>query len=393
MSNVAADLGGAGAVVRLASPVTHSDWMVRDPAPAWGTEGVHQILDRCKECGWSRVYWRCFDGGRALYMSELMEPYHAYDEDNYHVTHGSTWVLEKLKPCDYRTFDSLKEAVEYGHKIGLEVHAWLSINEDDHAWGLISRFAKEHPEYCWVRRDGSRYCSQLSFAFKEVREYKLGLVEEILQYNPDGIFFDWIRTGDIRDNPQTDPEGVANHGYEAPNLQRFNELHGLDVQEVANNDERWVQMRAEPQTTFMREANALIKRTSGRMIVSAMVQHPWSYRGGPTDTPYADNLRGLLVDVRAWSREKLIDEVVAAGYYREGGSPEEVYRWMRQEVEDRIPVWLYGWIQTKEQFLFDVELAARLDAPQLLLWESDYIGLPPENAETVDAMREQAHVR
>ena len=39
-----------------------------------------------------------------------------------------------------------------------------------------------------------------------------------------------------------------------------------------------------------------------------------------------------------------------------------------------------------DQFLADVQLAQRLGAPQLLLWESDYIGLPPAQGPLVKAM-------
>jgi uncharacterized lipoprotein YddW (UPF0748 family) len=394
--------------VRLSSPITHSDWMLRDPAPKWGPEGVHQILDRCKQCGWTRVYWRCFDGGRALYHSKLMDPAHGYDEDNYHKEHGTQWVLDKIAKYDWGEFDAFQEAVAYGHQIGLEVHAWLSLNEDDHGWGLTSRFTREHPESRWVRRDGRRYRSQQSFAFPEVRAYKLALVREILAYHPDGIFFDWIRTGDVRDNPQTDPDGVANYGYEAPNVERFKAKYDMDPHEVPNNDERWVRLRAEPQTEFMREAAAVIRAgkrgqtpfsgTNPKMgsvpifpRISALVQHPWSYRGSPTDTPYADNLRGLLVDTRTWAREGLVDEVVAAGDYRPGGTPELAWKALHDETEGRVPVWLFGWIRSPEEFASDVKLAERLRAPELLLWESDYIALPPANEALVLAMGQHAH--
>jgi uncharacterized lipoprotein YddW (UPF0748 family) len=374
----------------LASPVTHSDWLVREPAPAWGPEGVHRILDRARECGWTRVYWRCFDGGRACYASRLLEPYHGYDPENYHRDHGTEAVLKKLESCDFRTFDALREAIDYGHRIGLEVHAWLSLNEDDHAYGLISRYAREHPEHCWVRRDGRRYRSQLSFAFPEVRTHKLAVLGEILAYGPDGIFLDWIRTGDIRDNPQTEPDGVANYGYEVPNAALFKARFALDPQDVLNADERWVRLRAEAQTVFMRDARALIRRVSPKAVVSVLVQHPWSYRGSPTDTPYADNLRGLLLDLPTWAREGLIDAAVAAGYYRPGGSPEAAFNALRAEVGPTVPVWLFAWIGSADQFRADVQLAERLGATQLLLWESDYIGLPPANAETVRAMGEHA---
>ncbi len=374
----------------LSSPVTHSDWMLRESAPAWGPVGVREILDRCAACGWKRVYWRCFDGGRSLYPSRLMEPMRGFDDDNYHADKESRWVGDVLKQFDYGAFDCFRAALDYGREIGLEIHAWLSINEDDHGWGLISRFAREHPVTCWVTRDGRRYRSQLSFAFPEVRAYKLALVEEILAYAPDGIFFDWIRTGDVRDNPQTEPDGWANHGYEEPNLRRFRELTGLDAREVPTHDERWLAMRAEPQTLFMRDAAALIRGTDPSLVVSAMVQHPWSYRGAPDDTPYAGSLPGLLADVRAWAREGLIDEAVAAGYYRPGGTPENAYRWLEEETEGCIPLWLYGWLHDEHSFRTDLALARKVGAGQLLLWESDYLVLPPDKTAVIQEMRAAA---
>jgi len=376
--------------VSLGSPITHSDWMLHNPAPVWGPQGVRQILDRCKACGWKRVYWRCFDGGRACYGSRLMEPLHGFDEDNYTCGRDSAWVIDKLKLYDWGRFDAFKEAVAYGHQIGLEVHAWLSINEDDHGWGLASRFTRENPDSRWVRRDGRPFRSQQSFAFPKVREYKLALLREILAYGPDGIFFDWIRTGDVRDNPQTDPDGVAIYGYERPNLDPFRAKYGVDPHTVPNSDDRWVRVRAEPQTLFMRDAHALIRQQSRRVAIAVMVHNPWGYRGSPTDTPYKDNLRGLLLDTPTWAKEGLMDEIVAAGYYRPGGNAEAAYRAARQETGGGIPVWLFGWLGSREQFLADVQLAERIGAPQLLLWESDYIGLPPANEAVVKAMSDYA---
>lgn len=376
---------------QLGSPVTHSDWMVRNPAPTWGPQGVRQILDRCKQCGWRRVYWRCFDGGRACYPSRLMEPFHGFDEDNYHRGRDSAWVLDKLKGCDFGSFDALKEAVAYGHQIGLEVHAWLTINEDDHGWGLASRFTREHPDTRWVRRDGRAFRSQQSFAFAKVREYKLALLKKVLDYRPDGVFFDWIRTGDVRDNPQTDADGIALYGYEAPNIEQFRKQYGQDPREVANSDERWVRLRAEPQTLFMREAHALIRQKGRRIPIAVMVQNPWGYRGDPKDTPYKDNLAGLLLDTPTWAKEGLIDEAVAAGYYRPGGTAELAYKALEKETGGKVAVWLFGWIGPREQFHSDTATAERLGAPQLLLWESDYIALPPANEATVKAMGDYAH--
>src|SRR5688572_28238025 len=67
--NAAAD---AGDKLVLSAPLTHSDWMLRPNIP-WGDAGVRHMLDQCKACGWSRVYWRVFDAGRATYASKLMK--------------------------------------------------------------------------------------------------------------------------------------------------------------------------------------------------------------------------------------------------------------------------------------------------------------------------------
>jgi hypothetical protein len=51
---------------------------------------------------------------------------------------------------------------------------------------------------------------------------------------------------------------------------------------------------------------------------------------------------------------------------------------------------VYGWISSAESFRADTALAERLGAVELLLWESNYIGLPPEKADVVEAMRAYA---
>jgi uncharacterized lipoprotein YddW (UPF0748 family) len=342
-----------------------------------GSQSVRYIIDRCKQVGWKRLYWRCFDGGRAHYASQLMERASiGYDPDNWHVWEGS-WDSQRMAKFfkGYEGFDDLAEAVRYGHQVGVEIHAWISVNEDDHAWGITSRFSREHPQYRWVKRSGLPYSSQLSFAFEAVRQYKLGLLKEILAYDIDGVFFDWMRTGDMRNEPQATPDGTADSGYEKPLVEAFEKKYGLKPTQVRNYDERWVRLRAEPQSEFMRLAHDLIKAKSNSLVISFMGHHPWSYRGM---TPSINgNLNGLLLDVRTWAQEGWIDEAVAAGYYTDGGTPEMAYGYMRELVGEYCPVWQYNWVPVNtQQFQESVKLAARHGAPQILYWESDYIDLP-----------------
>jgi hypothetical protein len=381
--------GEAGKLI-LSAPLTHSDWILKPGIP-WGMEGVKHMLDACKACGWSRVYWRALDGGRSLYKSKLMRPQGKWDEDNFwnpqseadkalllrftpSMTEAQRTALRgKFEALDYAHFDTLAAAVEYGHQIGLEIHAWASINEDDHGWGIQSEFTKKHPECRWRRRNGTAYHSQLSFAYPEVREYKLGLIKELVRdYKIDGLFLDWIRTGDVRDNPQTDAEGVADNGYEEPLVKKFKKRFRIDPHEVPNGDERWVRARAEPQTEFMRSVKKFVHTQRRKIPVCTMVGHPWHYRGEMNKID--GNLRGLLLDVTTWAREGLMDAAVAAGYYRDGGNAELAYKALVKETEGKVDVWTYAWVpQSVAEFEGTAAQARKLGAKHVLFWEADYI--------------------
>jgi hypothetical protein len=393
-----------GGKLVLSAPLTHSDWVLKDNMPGLddGLAGVRHMLDMCKAAGWSKIHWRCLDAGRSLYPSKLMDPMGPPHGDNYFNpkpeevgkvgAQKNEAILQKMKDrFHYGTVDSLAEAVRYGHEIGLEIYAWLSINEDDHAWGWPSRYTVAHPEHRWRRRDGSCYRSQLSFAYPEVRSYKLAIIEEILdKYPVDGLFIDWIRTGDVRD-PQVDAHGVADYGYEDILVQGFKAKFGIDPHAIPNNDPRWVKHRAEPQTEFMRSVRKLADSRSPRLPVAVLVQHPWSYRG---DNPkYADNLQGLLVDVETWAKEGLIDAAVPAGYYapKSGGTPELAYEHLKKLTGGKTEIWMYDWVPgSAADFSAGLERARKLGCNHILYWEADYIDNNPKKAELQKVMRENA---
>ncbi len=400
---VAVPVSAADDKLILSAPVTHSDWMLH-PGAAWGPAGVHTMLDTCKAAGLTRVYWRAFDGGRSLYASKLLDPQGKWEDDNFWNPASPAdrklverygippeaerkKVRDKLEALDYAHFDTLAEAVRYGHAIGLEVHAWVTVNEDDHGWGIRSRFAQAHPECRWRKRDGTAYHSQLSFAYPEVMAYKLAVVEEIVtNYAVDGIFLDWLRTGDVRDNPQTDRDGVADHGYEPPLISAFAKEYDTDPRRLPNGDDRWVRFRARPQTEFMRAARRIVRGKRPAAEVSVLVAHPWCYRG--LNDRIDGNLRGLLLDVAAWAKEGLIDAAVAGGYYLPGGSPEAAYRALENEVGGRAKVWLYAWVpRTVADVDREAALARKLGAGQILFWEADYLDDGRPKAEISKALR------
>jgi hypothetical protein len=401
--------GGDDAKLFFGVPLTHSDWMLK-PGMKWGEPGVRHMLDACRAAGWSRVYWRVCDAGQATYNSKLMRAGEHADEDNIFnlqtdagreavkrllpnlTAEQGRGYLKKLAEMDYGAFDSLAAAVAYGHEIGVQVHAWVTINEDDHGWGWASEFARKHPQFRWVRRDGRPYRSQMSFAFEEVRKYKRGILDELLAYPIDGLLLDWIRTGDIRDNPQNDPAGVADYGYEKPNIDSLGAKFGVAPGDIEAGDERWARVRAEPQTAFMRAARELCRSRKPALPLAVMVGHPWHYRGSVDRI--AGNLKGLLLDVATWAKGGLVDSVVPAGYYRDGGTPEKAYRALKEETGGNADVWSYAWVpQNVGEFERDFNLARTLGARHVLFWEADYIDDRPNAAELKAAMSVRARWR
>ncbi len=383
--------------LRFGTPLTHCDWIIKDnrPGAVFGIEGVRHMLSICKAAGMAQVYWRVLDAGRAMYKSRLVLPAENYEFDQFYnpVTpkdkalldsfhmdyqrrgHSNRTISETLSGFDYTNFDSLAAAVQVGHELGLEIHAWVTINEDDHGWGAPSAFSRLWPEYRWVRRDGRAYRSQLSFAFPKVMEYKLAIMKEVLAYDLDGLFIDWLRTGDVRDNPQTDKGGVADYGYEEPSVTGFQRKHGVDPHTVSNEDPRWLQFRAEPRTEFMRRMKQLVRAQKKSLPISVLVANPWCYRG--LGDKIAGNLKGLLLDVGAWAREGLIDAASPAGYFKDGGSTEEAYRALKTETAGKIDVWPYEWVpKTPEEFAVQAARARSLGAKHILFWEGDYFDDP-----------------
>ena len=214
------------------------------------------------------------------------------------------------------------------------------------------------------------------------------ILKELLDgYAIDGLFLDWIRTGDIRDNPQNDPKtGVANYGYETPNVEALQAAaRQVDPHDVAADDDAWAAVRAEGATQFMRDARKLVASHARKVPVCAMVGHPWHYRG--TVDRIAGNLKGLLLDVKTWADEGLVDSVIAAGYYRDGGTPEMAYKALKEETGGKVDVWTYAWVpQNVAEFDRDFALAKSLGAKQILFWEADYIDDRP-NARRAEARR------
>lgn len=112
---------------------------------------------------------------------------------------ASEWrAYRNMKDLEEKKTDSAAVVIEHGHKAGIDVFISLRIN-DIHDTPLpatsqnLSPMRREHPDWLLGTEKGyPKYA--YNFAIPEVRQYMLGLVQEVIQeYDLDGVDLDFCR--------------------------------------------------------------------------------------------------------------------------------------------------------------------------------------------------------
>jgi len=293
--------------------VSHGDWF-----NAWGSYGkpsVYRILDQCRQSGIRRVYWRTFLGARAHYHSQL-EPI-AYGAEG--IERPGYEARERLA-YDLREWDPLRDAVAVAQELELELSAWSTIYEETHVQLVTTKFAEQHPEYWWTARDGKHRRSKLSFAYPEVRQYKLDLLLEQAAYGVHNLCLDFFRENQLYADrherllpkQEVDEAGVCIYGYEPALIAAYQQTTGRDPFSLPNSDDDWIAFRASYLTDFMRMVHVELRRRGVTLTAKVrsmeMIQAPFPY--WEPETAPTNSLRGSFVDWPTWVAEGLLDEIM-----------------------------------------------------------------------------------
>ena len=209
---------------------------------------------------------------------------------------GDKLASETLHQLASEGVDTLKVVADACHEAGMSCYASLRMNGDYPAsWMgeslphmLNSNFWWQHPEFR-VRGKKGEDQTKLSYAFPEVRAFKLGILREAAERDIDGINLDFLR------HPPC-------FGYEEPLITAFKAKHGQDPREVAADDPRWLQLRADLMTGFFRDVRKVLDKAGqkkGRHLgLSARVDWKESKAWG--------------CDIDTWLKEGLLDYLVIA---------------------------------------------------------------------------------
>lgn len=238
--------------------------------------------------------WCIVSGSRVNFPSRTVELVGAGVTD--FPRRGDKLVAETLHRLAMEGTDTLAVVADACREAGIACYASLRMNGDYSAnWMgetlprmFNSDFWRSHPEFR-VRGKAGEDRTKLSYAFPEVRAFRLGLVREAAERDIAGINLDFLRHPDF-------------FGYEEPLVQAFQARHGIDPRTIAATDPRWLALRAEIMTGFVREVRRVLdaagERKGRRLGLSARVDwKAW---------------RAWGCDVETWVKEGLLDYLVLA---------------------------------------------------------------------------------
>ena len=268
---------------------------------------MERLMAMCAHYGVDRVYFRVSVCGAVCYHTKVMTPAYENVFEKY-TTEGldggcaNIPSLHRRMGTVMRRIDPLASCAKYAHKHGMEIFAWVT-SFDSLYYAPETEFFQQHPEYTWVSKDGTKHVPGVPcYAYPEVRKYRLDQVRELLAYDVDGIKFSprshspWPGRNSGGGN-----EGARGYGFNQPVVREYVRRYGKDPRtaEADSLDElRFVQLKADFFTEFLREAKALISATGKRMVVI-------------TSPTVADPVRAnwMYVDADTIARERIADEL------------------------------------------------------------------------------------
>ncbi|HXA51817.1 MAG TPA: family 10 glycosylhydrolase [Candidatus Acidoferrum sp.] len=192
--------------------------------------------------------------------------------------------------------DPLAEVTRAAHAKGLKVLASLRMIGPQYPMNRepIARARQywKHPE--WAKRDRTGVkLTNWSFAFPEVRQYRLTLMREALSYGIDGLQLHLNRSTPFV-------------YFEEPVVRSFIARYGVDPRPLAESDPRWQAHCAGFVTQFVREVRKLVDEKPGRQLGITIYGEAHKY--DPEPAGFHPLRYGC--DVETWLREGLADYIM-----------------------------------------------------------------------------------
>jgi hypothetical protein len=235
--------------------------------------------------------WGIMAGSRVNYASDVSELVGEGVET--FPRRGDQLVAETLRGFSADGVDALTVVADACHEAGILCYASLRMNGDYAKNGHDNLLAKMfNSNFWWQHQDlrihgaNGEVQTALSYAFSDVRDFKLAILREIALRDIDGVNLDFQRNPDF-------------FGFEESMLRMFRDKYGEDAK-VDASDPRWELLRNEIMTAFVQDVRALLDEAGslrGRHM-GLSVRVDWK------------NYRSWGCDIEEWLKSGLLDYIV-----------------------------------------------------------------------------------
>ncbi len=207
--------------------------------------------------------------GRCFYPSRLMAPFDHASVD-YHNPKAQYWrkLAVMLEGCD-----PFAEAVRAARRHGVPIWAWWNWNEWQNVrpgyLDLVDRVWYDKPRKYWCTRDGSRFfCAVPDWGDPEVVERLLGLIDETLRYDIDGVYLSTRSHGwwACWPSPGWDKH-LEPFGFNDSVVHAYRKRHGVDIRYEDYDEEQWLRIKGEQFSALLSRVGARTHQARAEFVV------------------------------------------------------------------------------------------------------------------------------
>lgn len=260
----------------------------------------------------------------------------------------------------YRPWN-LAPAVSRAASAGVEVHPSIACLPFGQGTANSDVFARHSEWLMWKRGAREPLGTLLGWSSPGARSFRADhIVAQVKESGVQGVMLDYIRYLG------------TDYGYDPAAVAEFRALHGVDPNDLPQDDPRWMQFRADYVTAFIVELrHKLAKEIPGRHVEISV------YLSG--DDPAPDQyLRSSLQDWRTWASMGIVDTLHVAHYTRDFDQIFHAVRRVREAVPGRTKVNCFiaaygGNLNTPELLAKGVEAATAAGADMVTVYRGDAI--------------------
>lgn len=273
---------------------------------AWDMADHRAEMDRLMRIaahyGVDRILFRLSICGVVCYPSKVMyvaddRAFESYHQEMLDTPIGNLPSYIPRMAQLMRETDPFADCVEFGHKYGMEVWAWITLY-DSLYYAPEGEFFHDNPQYTWVSRDGTKHIPGVPcYGYPEVRDYHLRQVEELLSYGVDGVYMS------MRSHSPwpKDISGSRDYGYNEPVIAEYKKRYGSDPRDAAPDSLeqlRFVKLKGDFLKLFLSDSHKLCGAAGKKLAMN-------------TDFGSADPLSAYRMYVPAddLCRERIVDEL------------------------------------------------------------------------------------